>query len=106
MIRRPPRSTLFPYTTLFRSLWRGMGWSGKADGFRPHPEHPQMVGLVERTLYTASWLLGQPEFIAVWLALKVAGQWSRWSEVKNVQGKEMSGRAVFNTFLIGNAFSV
>src|SRR5258708_27002939 len=23
MIRRPPRSTLFPYTTLFRSLW---GW--------------------------------------------------------------------------------
>src|SRR5258708_26409014 len=27
MIRRPPRSTLFPYTTLFRSrsFWRGAG---------------------------------------------------------------------------------
>src|SRR2546430_5381067 len=25
MIRRPPRSTLFPYTTLFRSLLRGRG---------------------------------------------------------------------------------
>src|SRR2546427_8324121 len=25
MIRRPPRSTLFPYTTLFRSL---IGWQG------------------------------------------------------------------------------
>src|SRR3712207_6964882 len=25
MIRRPPRSTLFPYTTLFRSKW----WSAK-----------------------------------------------------------------------------
>src|SRR2546429_4601655 len=26
MIRRPPRSTLFPYTTLFRSLyWRDVG---------------------------------------------------------------------------------
>src|SRR5574341_808531 len=25
MIRRPPRSTLFPYTTLFRSVWRGSG---------------------------------------------------------------------------------
>src|SRR2546430_11828406 len=25
MIRRPPRSTLFPYTTLFRSLRRGAG---------------------------------------------------------------------------------
>src|SRR5437764_11437325 len=22
MVRRPPRSTLFPYTTLFRSLWK------------------------------------------------------------------------------------
>src|SRR5687767_15448392 len=31
MIRRPPRSTLFPYTTLFRS------------------EHPQRVGLVRGT---------------------------------------------------------
>src|SRR2546426_8009525 len=25
MIRRPPRSTLFPYTTLFRSPWVGRG---------------------------------------------------------------------------------
>src|SRR3712207_8768153 len=25
MIRRPPRSTLFPYTTLFRSV--GLGWA-------------------------------------------------------------------------------
>src|SRR3712207_8920924 len=24
MIRRPPRSTLFPYTTLFRSQWKGI----------------------------------------------------------------------------------
>src|SRR2546425_8972009 len=24
MIRRPPRSTLFPYTTLFRSTWTGL----------------------------------------------------------------------------------
>src|SRR2546422_10401618 len=26
MIRRPPRSTLFPYTTLFRSLFRKTPW--------------------------------------------------------------------------------
>src|SRR2546429_9175870 len=37
MIRRPPRSTLFPYTTLFRSLhdpiWeeRATGWLGIVD---------------------------------------------------------------------------
>src|SRR5690349_23838572 len=28
MIRRPPRSTLFPYTTLFRSLHRPSRWDG------------------------------------------------------------------------------
>src|SRR5258705_7681501 len=28
MIRRPPRSTLFPYTTLFRSVWIGtLAWA-------------------------------------------------------------------------------
>src|SRR5256884_2278232 len=28
MIRRPPRSTLFPYTTLFRSIWGASGGLG------------------------------------------------------------------------------
>src|SRR3989449_2488217 len=32
MIRRPPRSTLFPYTTLFRSLDRLTGVDADADG--------------------------------------------------------------------------
>src|SRR2546427_7835511 len=35
MIRRPPRSTLFPYTTLFRSAVRGdrgRGWRGLGSG--------------------------------------------------------------------------
>src|SRR2546430_6740223 len=41
MIRRPPRSTLFPYTTLFRSgvrTWRGRdrGVSGGDRGRSPH----------------------------------------------------------------------
>src|SRR2546430_11453170 len=38
MIRRPPRSTLFPYTTLFRSQL-GEGWYSQESGFRwtgPH----------------------------------------------------------------------
>src|SRR5258708_25097864 len=30
MIRRPPRSTLFPYTTLFRSFGVGTGFAKKA----------------------------------------------------------------------------
>src|SRR3712207_8027082 len=36
MIRQPPRSTLFPYTTLFRSV-------GGAVGQREHPAH--LVGV-------------------------------------------------------------
>src|SRR3712207_7214397 len=32
MIRRPPRSTLFPYTTLFRSLARPVGGVGERAG--------------------------------------------------------------------------
>src|SRR3712207_9180822 len=34
MIRRPPRSTLFPYTTLFRSLGRPQRGRGREDGAR------------------------------------------------------------------------
>src|SRR3990167_7242610 len=38
MIRRPPRSTLFPYTTLFRS---GLWHATPADpAQRPHPQPP------------------------------------------------------------------
>src|SRR2546430_9817927 len=35
MIRRPPRSTLFPYTTLFRSCFAGIGRVEKARGHVP-----------------------------------------------------------------------
>src|SRR5256884_5363902 len=36
MIRRPPRSTLFPYTTLFRSLHTAC-WAISTAGARPNP---------------------------------------------------------------------
>src|SRR5438105_6191025 len=36
MIRRPPRSTLFPYTTLFRSKPHARG-GGRAVSSREHP---------------------------------------------------------------------
>src|SRR2546427_6241921 len=37
MIRRPPRSTLFPYTTLFRSRWRCRRAAGLADRLHAWP---------------------------------------------------------------------
>src|SRR2546425_6432121 len=51
MIRRPPRSTLFPYTTLFRSLWQpapvapvrhvahGLEHAARARGIERSEEH-------------------------------------------------------------------
>src|SRR5437764_2441284 len=35
MIRRPPRSTLFPYTTLFRSHRQGAACTRRAPGLHP-----------------------------------------------------------------------
>src|SRR2546430_5704890 len=52
MIRRPPRSTLFPYTTLFRSLLNPVGlgpaWTEAGSAF---PRHPDGRGRVDGTAY-------------------------------------------------------
>src|SRR3712207_8470358 len=46
MIRRPPRSTLFPYTTLFRSLsWRGGRVAERSNKIMPHPLTPSVSQL-------------------------------------------------------------
>src|SRR5256885_9651372 len=45
MIRRPPRSTLFPYTTLFRSVLQLGEGADAARGDRGHVD--QAAGLVE-----------------------------------------------------------
>src|SRR2546427_4219997 len=63
MIRRPPRSTLFPYTTLFRSLYQfrarhGLGRfplqvvysaSGRLDLDAPMFNTPQLVAIIITT---------------------------------------------------------
>src|SRR2546426_8104189 len=48
MIRRPPRSTLFPYTTLFRSR-RDPGEPGGVHGFR-NPASPTRFTRVRRAV--------------------------------------------------------
>src|SRR3989475_7948976 len=57
MIRRPPRSTLFPYTTLFRSSWLvpkpdlkdvingALGIKDKAFGYNPTFLYPAQGGI-------------------------------------------------------------
>src|SRR5476651_2226898 len=43
MIRRPPRSTLFPYTTLFRSNYVFLARDGFYDGLTFHRVVPDFV---------------------------------------------------------------
>src|SRR3712207_7606351 len=49
MIRRPPRSTLFPYTTLFRSLQRGLEQRKYGSLGRGRRTHLQATSLRSRT---------------------------------------------------------
>src|SRR3712207_7769442 len=46
MIRRPPRSTLFPYTTLFRSWPRGLKHQGAQGGGNLRQIRRQVQALV------------------------------------------------------------
>src|SRR3989449_7265015 len=59
MIRRPPRSTLFPYTTLFRSSvpWRGRRAAGRGGVLLDHGTH-----LVYELLDVA----GPPQAVRAW----------------------------------------
>src|SRR3712207_8830737 len=57
MIRRPPRSTLFPYTTLFRSAWsRG----GLCAGARVRGDARAMVPLTDPRLVTRTHAVVEP----------------------------------------------
>src|SRR2546426_4837008 len=62
MIRRPPRSTLFPYTTLFRSPNSG----GSVHVVREHPRNPNLLFAGTEFGLWVSWDHG-----ANWTALKM-----------------------------------
>ena len=77
------------------------------DDIYPHPELSSTVGILERFLYTASWYIGEPGFIVVWLGLKVAGSWQGWSQGQKIQGQiVVSGQSLFNVFLLGSGLSL
>src|SRR2546426_4508547 len=49
MIRRPPRSTLFPYTTLFRSMRRALAFfAARLGGFPAHAGHRRQAREADR----------------------------------------------------------
>lgn len=65
------------------------------------------VGHVERCLYLVSLIFGKPEFIGVWLALKIVGKWQIPSTEEQGKGDcKLDPRRSFQRFLIGNGLSI
>src|SRR2546427_7022483 len=65
MIRRPPRSTLFPYTTLFRSRRRHALWAGIADRSRFYFVHSYFPAPRDEGVTAATCVYGMPFTCAV-----------------------------------------
>lgn len=61
------------------------------------PSITRAIGIIERILYTIALIMGLPQWIGIWLTLKVAVTWKKW------EGKS---RDQYNIFLIGNALSI
>src|SRR2546430_12566044 len=60
MIRRPPRSTLFPYTTLFRSFYGVLGYAALFGvglvGLQPRAQGDHRVTALLAGLASVGWL--------------------------------------------------
>src|SRR2546426_12455225 len=82
MIRRPPRSTLFPYTTLFRSAVTGTLFVAVAEQIERAPAFVLLAGMAAIVLEAvavaalalgAQWVLGTLGTWAVLVANVLAG---------------------------------
>src|SRR5436189_3817988 len=102
MIRRPPRSTLFPYTTLFRSAWTRSGHvpgsSGEHRGASTLvAEAPPLLRSEEHTSELQS-----PMYLVCRLLLEkkkknTQRQEKRPTNPKNTESKRLSHRYSYHT---------
>ena len=102
--------------TLWRRLVTDAGGKVAAADKAHRRDLPAVVGLIERVLYYVAMQVHAPEFVGIWLALKVAGSWDAWVKGRRVPSDEdlkngekqvtVVGRHEFNTFLIGSGQSV
>ncbi len=97
---------LFTHLVVVEAWKRLVGGDNDVSALRGDSWFTEALSVLERTLYTASWQLGKPEFVAVWLALKVGGQWKRWSEDQPLGERKILGRAIYTIFLLGNGLSL
>lgn len=64
------------------------------------PWTKDLVGMIDRVIYTSSILFDAKEFIVVWLAFSIAAQWKKWETARNKTD------ATFNLFVIGTGLSL
>ena len=93
-------------STVVDGLWRGEAGVPSDAKARSSAYLSRLVGFVERALFVATLQMGRGELIGIWLVLKVAGQWKRWTEGEKVGDKTIDGRSAFNIFLIGSGLSI
>src|SRR2546429_4449588 len=92
MIRRPPRSTLFPYTTLFRSVYPRLGQSllpnFKERDFLMHwvttpgTSHPEMVRVTRSEEHTSELQSRLHLVCRLWLEKKKKQKEPGWSDLQ------------------------
>ncbi len=85
-----------------KKAWTALGEIPKNEVDMPYRWTSSMAGMVDRIIFTSSLLFHAKEFIAIWLAFKIAVQWKRWDDKKDL-GK---ARASFHIFLIGTGLSL
>lgn len=91
----PITHILSHFLSLFlSSIFKLKPWTTRENFFPP-----AIIGLFESVMYPIFILVGKPEYIGGWLALKVAGNWKRWQE-------DDEARRRFYKFLIGNLFTI
>ncbi len=85
-----------------RCLWRKVRreYGGPLE---PKLTFSSLLGCLERGLYTGALLLGAPQWIGVWLAIKVAAKWRSRNETA---GDDAPSAPVDNIWLIGTGLSL
>lgn len=85
-----------------RMAWSALGEVPENAMDMPYRWTSSLAGIVERVIYTSSILFSAKEFIAVWLAFKIAAQWKRWEDKEDLN----KVRAIFHVFITGTGLSL
>src|SRR2546430_4175824 len=86
MIRRPPRSTLFPYTTLFRSTWNVNGIRARA------PEVLQYIERESPDVLCLQEIKASPEHVPAPLC-DLGDYWCFWHGFKGYSGVSLDRKS-------------